>query len=79
MGLSCYLGEEVFEGPGCVMQPFDQQSQELFNGQTQTPDLIGPLASTVIHDVTRTLAIVLDSTVRLWNIKLESRECTLLI
>lgn len=50
-----------------MMQPFDQQSQELFHGQTQTPDLVGSPASAAIRDAARALAVVLDGPVGLWN------------
>ncbi len=64
-----YLGKEVFVGSSRMMQPLDQQSKELFDGQTQASDLVGSLACTALRDITRAMAIGLQSFVCLWNIE----------
>lgn len=38
------------------MQPLDQQSEELFDGQTQTSDLAGSPAETAVWDIAWALA-----------------------
>lgn len=39
------------------MQPLDQQGEELFDGQTQASHLVGSPASAAVQDITRGLAI----------------------
>lgn len=53
-----------------MMQPFDQQSEELLHGQTRTPDLVGSLSSAAIRGAARALAVVANSPIRLCNRKL---------
>lgn len=62
-----YLGEEVFVGACRVMQPLDQQSEELFDGQTQASDLVGTPAGAAFWDITQALAIGVQSSICLWN------------
>lgn len=53
------------------MQPFDQQSKELFDGQTQAPDLVGSPANTAFQAITQALDIGVQSPICLWNIELK--------
>lgn len=57
------------------MQPLDQQSKELFEGQTQASDLVGSSARAAFWDVTGALAIGVHGSIRLWNTELKS-SCT---
>lgn len=54
------------------MQPLDQQSEELLDGQTQASDLVG---SPALWDIARALAIGVQSPVCIWNTELKS-GCT---
>lgn len=54
------------------MQPLDQQSEELLDGQTQASDLVG---SPALWDIARALAISVQSPVCIWNTELKS-GCT---
>lgn len=57
------------------MQPLDQQSEELLDGQTQASDLVGSPACTPFWVITQAPAIGGQSPVCLWNIELKS-GCT---
>lgn len=54
------------------MQPLDQQSEELFDWQTQAFHLVGSPASAAIKDITRLLTIGVQSSTCLWNIRPKS-------
>lgn len=70
-----YLGKEVFVGSCRVMQPLNQQSKELFNGQTQAFDLVGSPTSITFWDITQALAIGVQSPICTLNKELRS-NCT---
>lgn len=53
------------------MQPFDQQSKELFDGQTQAPDLVGSPASAAFQTITQALDIAVWGPICLWNTELK--------
>lgn len=67
-----YLGKEVFVGACRVMQPLDQQGEELFDDQTQASDLVGTPASAAFWDITRALAIGVQSSICLCDKELQS-------
>lgn len=52
-----YLSKEVFVGAGGVMQPFNEQSKELFDGKTDAPDLVGSSACAAFTGIIHALAI----------------------
>lgn len=52
-----YLSDKVFEGACGVMQPFDQQSKELFDDQTEASDLIGSSSCYAFWHITWIVAI----------------------
>lgn len=54
------------------MQPLDEQSKKLFDGQTQAFHLVRSSASTAVLDATRALATSWQSTVDVWNKELKS-------
>ena len=62
------------------MQPLDQQSEELFDGETQTSDLVGSPACVAFWDITWALAVGVQSLVCLWKyraqVKSHSLTCT---